>query len=191
MLCVQSEQGLGSGASAQGPRRPRQRPSPPSIPGQRLTPRPQPCPGRPGPTHLPAAAAVVLPADDREGGFARGAEAAGLVGDPLGRVCGKRGGVVRQRGSEAARRWPRGLCAHPGAEGMLGWEAAGPGGLGGGRWRSATFSVVWDREEVSPRPERPTHLPGPRPGSWLKAQMTTGSPGTGRSPPRPRSAGSG
>lgn len=50
------------------------------------------------PTHLPTAPAVVLPADDGEGGFARGAEAAGLVRDPLGRVYDNdRGGHVSQR----------------------------------------------------------------------------------------------
>lgn len=38
-------------------------------------------------THLPAAAAVVFPADDSEGRFARGAEAAGLVRHPFRGVC--------------------------------------------------------------------------------------------------------
>lgn len=53
------------------------------------------------PTYLPAAAAVVFPADDGEGRFARGTEATGLVWDPLGRVCdNKSGGHIRQ-GSHA------------------------------------------------------------------------------------------
>ena len=52
----------------------------------------QPQPLGLGPTYLPAAAAVMLPADDGEGGFARSAEATGLVRDPLRRVCDNRSG---------------------------------------------------------------------------------------------------
>lgn len=66
---------------------------------------------------LPAAAAVVLPADDCERRFAGGAEAAGLVRDPLGRVCGK------DSGDRSAR---RGSGAGGGSEGR--WAGAGVGG---------------------------------------------------------------
>lgn len=64
---------------------------------------------RAGAAHLPAAAAVVFPADDREGGLAGSAEAAGLVRHPLGRVCDKTGADVRhrepRRHDQGGRRW--------------------------------------------------------------------------------------
>lgn len=62
---------------------------------------------------LPAAAAVVLPADHCERRFAGGAEAAGLVRDPLGRVCDNDSGGTGQ--PEAA---VRGAAVRAGG---LGW----------------------------------------------------------------------
>jgi hypothetical protein len=70
-----------------------------------------------GPTHLPAATAVVLPADDGEGRFARGAEAAGLVRHPLRGVCHNKsrghishGGAGRLRLGVGVEAWQVGRC---------------------------------------------------------------------------------
>lgn len=59
----------------------------------------------------------MLPADDGEGGFARSAEATGLVRDPLRRVCDNRsgGGRVSQRE----------LCSGGSGVGGLGVRASG------------------------------------------------------------------
>lgn len=85
----------------------------------------------PRPAHLPAAAAVVFPADDSEGCFARGAEAAGLVWDPLRWICDNGNGVSqrepcsRDGGSQQAgvrgRLWLDGTQQPPPSSSALPW----------------------------------------------------------------------
>lgn len=77
------------------------------------------------------------------------------------------------------------------------WKTLGRGP----HWRRAAAHSLQARTEGK-RPDRVptlcsahwprplTHLPSPRLGSWRPARRTTGSPGTGRSPRGPRSAGS-
>lgn len=55
-----------------------------------------------GPTHLPAAAAMVLPADDGEGRLARGAEATSLVWHPFGGVCHKESQAISHTMAEGS-----------------------------------------------------------------------------------------
>lgn len=101
----------GSGTSAQRPSRPCRAPGafvltsefcaqPPGV-------APAMVPGPPYPSHLPAAAAVVLPADDSEGRFACSAEATGLIWDPFGWICDSESAVSQRElcGVPAGSRW--------------------------------------------------------------------------------------
>lgn len=53
----------------------------------------------PCPSYLPAASAVVLPADNSEGCFACRAEAASLIGDPLWWIWDEKGGTRQPEGA--------------------------------------------------------------------------------------------
>ena len=69
-------------------------------------------------TYLPAAPAVVLPADDGERGLAGDAGVAGLVWDPVWRVCGGRGADFTTGAQESYSGYKEGeqlsLCVWPG-----------------------------------------------------------------------------
>ena len=136
-------------------------------------------PGRPA-TYLPAAAAVVLPADHCERRFAGGAEAAGLVRDPLGRVCENDSGGRSARGSGAG-------------------AAARAGGLGWGRrlvvcrslrssrgsllaryqdcWPGAWIGPLWQQPAGRPKTQSEGHPSHPLPSLSQPASSLAGSSG--------------
>lgn len=133
-----------------------------------------------GRTHLPTAAAVVLPADDGEGRFARHAEATGLIWHPLRGVCHNNSSVTSaMAGAGGLGRDPQPALGPPSQTAKLpglqpasqGWSPSSHMPRLGGlqplpqeEGSPGSYSPHWCLVQC-PGPESPTHLRSPRRGS--------------------------